>query len=85
MKILEAQILDCVVRFLDERNIDTSGLKEAQNKIINSGIIVAGGSSVEANTLAVGRGSTAVGEEPSGKGAIKFIQGLTRKVSGGDH
>jgi hypothetical protein len=84
MKILEAQILDCVVRFLDERNIDTSGLKEAQNRIINSGIIVAGGGSVEANTLAVGRGSVAVGDAQTGKGAIKFIQGLTRKVAGGE-
>lgn len=85
MKILESQVLDCVVRFLDERNIDTSELKEAQTRIINSGIIVGGGSSVEANTLAVGHGSTAVSEQPSGNGAIKFIQGLTRKVAGGQH
>jgi hypothetical protein len=84
LKILENQILDCIVRFLDERNIDTSALKEAQTRIINSGIIVAGGSSVEANTLAVGRGSTAMSQE-RGTGAVKFMKGLTRRAAGGQY
>jgi hypothetical protein len=79
-KILESQILDCIVHFLDERNIDTSELKEAQTRIINSGIIVTGGSSVAADTVAVGR-STAV----SAKGAVKFMQGLARRTSAGQH
>jgi hypothetical protein len=83
MKTLESQILDCIVDFLDAHNVDTSDLKEAQTKITNSGIIVAGGSSVEANTLAVGRGSTAVGPESQAQGAIKFIKGLGRRVAGG--
>jgi hypothetical protein len=79
-KILESQILDCIVHFLDERNIDTSELKEAQTRIINSGIIVSGGSSVTADTVAAGR-STAV----SAKGAVKFMQGLARRTSEGHH
>jgi len=77
VKILESQILARIVQFLDEHNIDTSGLKDAQTKIINSGIIVAGSGSLEANTLAVGRGSSAIGNDAPGKGAIKFIQGIT--------
>ena len=85
MKTLESQILNCAVEFLDAHNVDTSDLKEAQTRIINSGIIVTGGSSVDANTLAVGHGSTAVGEQSPDKGAIKLIRGLTRRVAAGKH
>ncbi|HEY6303621.1 MAG TPA: hypothetical protein VIX14_11180 [Terriglobales bacterium] len=82
LKTLERQILDCIVRFLDDRNIDTSALKEARTSIINSGIILSGGSSVGANILAVGRGSTAV-SQGAGTGAVKFMERLTRGGAGG--
>jgi hypothetical protein len=78
MKILERHILDSIVHFLDDRNIDTSELRETRSQIINSGIIVSGGSSVEANTLAVGQGSTATSQQ-SGRGAIRFVRELTNR------
>ena len=53
MKILERQILDSIIEFLDRRNIDTSDLKERQTTILNNGVIVSGGS-VEVDNLAVG-------------------------------
>jgi hypothetical protein len=77
LKTLESQILTCIVEFLDERNIDTSSLKEAQTKIVNSGIILTGGSSLDANTLAVGHGSSAISNDAPGAGAVKFIKKLT--------
>ncbi len=85
MKILEGQMLDTIVGFLDDRNIDTSDLKETQARIINSGIIVSGGGTVEANTLAVGRGSTAVTQESAPKSGIRFIRNLAGKTAGVGH
>src|SRR5262249_303202 len=81
MKILEGQILDTIIRFLGDRNIDTSALREMQTRIINSGIIVSGGGSVEANTLAVGHGSTALTQESPTKGSIKFIKNLAGRTA----
>ena len=85
MKILEGQILDTIIRFLADRNIDTSDLKETQTRIINSGIIVSGGGSVEANTLAVGRGSTAVTQDSAAKSGIKFIRNLAGRGARAGH
>lgn len=42
-KLLERQLLDAIVAFLDARNVDTSDLAERQNAILNSGVIVMGG------------------------------------------
>lgn len=58
-KVLEREILDAIVTFLDEHNIDTSELKERQSTILNSGIIIHGGD-VKAESLAVGAGAQAV-------------------------
>lgn len=58
-KVLEHEILDAIVGFLDEHNIDTSELRERRTLILNSGIIVKGGD-VTAESLAVGAGATAV-------------------------
>jgi len=58
-KVLERQILDSIIGFLDEHHIDTSDIKERQNTILNSGIIVQGGD-VKAESLAVGVGAKAV-------------------------
>lgn len=57
VKVIERQILDTIVHFLDERNIDTSDLRQRQTAIMNEGVIVSGGGSVF-NT-----GSMAVGEQ----------------------
>jgi hypothetical protein len=85
VKILEGQILDTLVGFLDERDIDTSLLKEMQSRIINSGIIVSGGGTVEAHTLPVGRGSTSVTQESPSKSYIRFIRNLVGKTAQASH
>ncbi len=58
-KVLEHQILDGIVDFLDEHNIDTSEIRERRTTILNSGVIVQGGD-VKAESLAVGSGATAM-------------------------
>lgn len=58
-KVLEHEILDAIVGFLDEHNVDTSELRERRTLILNSGIIVKGGD-VTAESLAVGAGATSV-------------------------
>jgi hypothetical protein len=71
-KMLEQTILDSIIGFLDEHHIDTSGLRERQTMILNSGIIVHGGD-VKAESLAVGVGAQAVKKQAApktvGKGA----------------
>ena len=76
-KVLEREILDAIITYLDDHNIDTSELKERQSTILNSGIIVQGGD-VKAESLAVGTGAQAIkaaSTEPSrtkhaAKGAV---------------
>jgi hypothetical protein len=58
-KTIERQILDGLTEFLDGRNIDTSDLKARQTTILNSGVLVSGGSVTAAN-LAVGTGANLV-------------------------
>ncbi len=57
-KTLDREILDCLVGFLDDHNIDTSDLRQRQSTILNSGIMVQGGN-VQAESLAVGQGAHA--------------------------
>lgn len=57
-KIIERELLEAFIKFLDKHNIDTSDLKEREASIINSGIIVQGGD-VKAGALAVGSGAKA--------------------------
>jgi hypothetical protein len=45
-KVLEKHILDTIVDFLEIHNVDTSDLKQRQQFILNSGVIVGGGGSV---------------------------------------
>jgi hypothetical protein len=82
MRILDNQVLDCIAQFLDARGIDTSELKRTQQLIVNSGIIVSGGSSVEATSLAVGQGSQAT-HQSSPSGAVKFIRELANRAGAG--
>lgn len=53
LKIIERQILDSIIEFVDGKNIDTSDLKDRQTTILNNGVIVSGGS-IKAESLAVG-------------------------------
>jgi hypothetical protein len=61
VKLVQQRILDLIVEFLDERNIDTSDLKERTTSILNNGVIVSGGS-VQAQSMAVGVGAFARAE-----------------------
>lgn len=54
VKMLDVTILDSVIDFLRQHNIDTSDLKERSTMVLNSGIIVHGGD-VKAGSLAVGQ------------------------------
>lgn len=53
-KILQQQLLDGLVDFLDKHGIDTSEIKERTTHILNNGLIVSGGT-VNADGLAVGQ------------------------------
>lgn len=57
-KILEAEIYDAIVTFLDRHDVDTSELREQRFTMLNNGVIVQGGN-VNANALAVGLGAQA--------------------------
>jgi hypothetical protein len=57
VKVIESRLLDTVIGFLDERNIDTSQLRSRQTVIQNWGIMFSGGS-LNATNVAVGQGNT---------------------------
>jgi hypothetical protein len=59
VKILDREILDTLIKFLDDHNIDTSQMQAERTTILNNGIIVQGGN-VEAQSLAVGANAQAV-------------------------
>jgi hypothetical protein len=69
VQLAERCILDSVLEFLEEHNVDVSELKERQNTILNNGVIVSGGS-MNANNMAVGEGASA-STGASSKGASK--------------
>jgi hypothetical protein len=52
-KIIEECFFNSVVDFLDARNVDTSLLRDRETTIINSGLIISGGS-VSSGNLAIG-------------------------------
>jgi len=58
LKTVERLILDRIIQFLDEKDIDTSDLKDRQATILNNGVIVTGGA-VRAKSLAVGQSAKA--------------------------
>jgi len=57
-RIVEEEILNTVVEFLEAHNIDTSELKERSTTILNSGIIMQGGD-IKTEAIAVGENATA--------------------------
>jgi hypothetical protein len=59
LKVIQSQILDSIVEFLDKKNIDTTDLKERQEVILNNGVIVSGGE-FKADNVAVGERARAL-------------------------
>jgi hypothetical protein len=59
LKLLDQTLLNEVIEFLDEHNVDTSDLRERGNTILNSGVIVSGGV-LQAESLAVGQGARSI-------------------------
>lgn len=59
LKLIERQILDSIINFLDAHNIDTSDLRAREETILNNGVIVTGGS-VEAQNITVGERAKSV-------------------------
>jgi len=57
-KIVQQQLLDVLIEFLDAHGVDTSEIKDRGTHIQNNGVIVSGGS-VTAETMAVGKGAKA--------------------------
>jgi hypothetical protein len=53
-KIIEKNILQSLVEFLDDHGIDTTELVERQTTILNNGVYVTGGGTVNAENLAAG-------------------------------
>lgn len=74
LKIVEKQILDTLVDFLDDRHIDTSDLRSRQDTILNNGVIVSGGS-ITTDNLTVGERAKSV--------MNKMAQGVS-SITGGD-
>ncbi|MBZ5681003.1 MAG: hypothetical protein LAO24_12940 [Acidobacteriia bacterium] len=81
-KVLERQIFDTIIRFLDLRNIETADLKERQTTVLNSGVIVSGSGTIQAETLAVGSHSTAVSEKQERPSRLSFVKNLGSKTAG---
>lgn len=58
VKVIELHLLESLIAFLDEHNIDTTEFNEQRQTILNNGVIVSGGS-LSAENLAVGEKSRA--------------------------
>lgn len=58
VKLVEQQIFDAIITFLEGRDIDTSELRKRQTTVLNNGVIVSGGQ-INAQSLAVGTGAIA--------------------------
>lgn len=56
LKVLEKNILDSIITFLEEKDVDVSELKQRQTMILNQGVILSGGS-MSAENLSVGLGA----------------------------
>lgn len=67
-KVLQQQLLDVMVRFLDAHNVDTSQIKDRGSHILNNGVIVSGGT-ISAESLAVGEGAQANVSKRRGRAA----------------
>jgi hypothetical protein len=79
VKIVQQQILDVLVEFLDAHGVDTSDLRDRGSTIMNNGVIVSGGS-MQAEALAVGQGAKADSSKHGG-GALAKLQRATRRAA----
>ena len=52
-KVVERQLLDSLVEFLDEHDVDTSEMRQRESTILNNGVMMTGGS-FQADNVAVG-------------------------------
>jgi hypothetical protein len=68
IKMIERQLLDSIINFLDRHGIYTSDLRQRQMVILNNGLIMSGGT-LKAESVAVGEGSQAV-SAPAGEQAV---------------
>jgi hypothetical protein len=59
LKIIQRQIIDSLYNFLDNKNIDTYDLKQRENTIFNSGVIISGGT-IKTTNFSVGKNATTV-------------------------
>jgi len=84
-KVLERQIFDTIIRFLDARNIETADLKERQTTVLNSGVIVSGSGTIQAETFAVGSHSTAKSEKSERPSRLSFVKNLGTRPVGAGH
>jgi hypothetical protein len=66
-KLIDRQVLDTIVDFLDAHNVDTSQFQEQRSMILNNGLLVSGGEFTA--------GSVAVGEQARA-GVTQFAQGV---------
>jgi hypothetical protein len=80
LKVLERQVLDAIVSFLDDRGVDTSDLRERRTTIMNEGLIVTGGT-LTAGAVSAGRGARSTAEE--GHGVLQRAARAARRVAGG--
>ena len=58
LKVLEKNILDAIIEFLEEHDVDVSDVKQRQSTILNNGVMVTSGGTVNADNLAAGKGAT---------------------------
>lgn len=66
-KVIEGQLLDAIVDFLDDHDIDTSELKQRGATVLNNGVMVTGGS-FSAGSVAAGSKSRASFTRMSARG-----------------
>jgi len=59
VKIIERTVLAAIVDFLDDKGIDTTELVQRQTTILNNGVFVTGGATVNAQSMAGGTGAQA--------------------------
>jgi hypothetical protein len=59
VKVIVKRVLDSIVEFLASRGIDTSDLRERGTTILNNGVMVSGGGSLTAGSVAAGAGASA--------------------------
>jgi hypothetical protein len=76
VKVIERQVLDSILHYLDERNVDTSDVKQRQTAILNQGVIVSGGGSV------VNSGAMSVGDQANSK-MSRVRQQFSRSTAAG--